>query len=87
VQRSYESLVDGERRALDRCSVFSDGFDLRSATYLSDGLDEYTVFEQRDSLVRKSLVTVDRHGARSVPDAGNDSPIRQRAAHRRRRRQ
>jgi predicted ATPase len=62
VQWSYESLDDGERRSLDRCSVFSDGFDLRSATYVSDNLDEYTVFEQLDSLVRKSLVTVDRQG-------------------------
>jgi predicted ATPase/class 3 adenylate cyclase len=63
VQWSYELLDEGERRMLDRCSVFFDGFDLRAATQLSDGLDEYTVFDQLDSLVRKSLITVDRHGA------------------------
>jgi predicted ATPase len=63
VQWSYELLDEGERRLLDRCSVFSDGFDLHSATHLADGPDEYTVVEQLDSLVRKSLVNVDRRGA------------------------
>jgi predicted ATPase/class 3 adenylate cyclase len=62
VQWSYELLDEGERRLLDRCSVFFDGFDLPSARHLADGADDYTVFEQLDSLVRKSLVTVDRHG-------------------------
>jgi predicted ATPase/class 3 adenylate cyclase len=63
VQWSYELLDEGERRLLKACSVFFDGFDLRAAIHLSDGLDDYTVFDQLDSLVRKSLVTVDRHGA------------------------
>jgi predicted ATPase len=63
VQWSYELLDDGERQLLHRCSVFFDGFDLRSATHLAEGADEYTVFEQLDSLVRKSLITADRHGA------------------------
>jgi predicted ATPase len=63
VQWSYELLGEGERRLLARCSVFFDGFDLRSATHLADGADEYTVFEQLDSLVRKSLITVGRRGA------------------------
>jgi predicted ATPase len=63
VQWSYELLDDSERRLLDRCSVFFDGFDLRSATHVTDGANEYTVFYQLDSLVRKSLIIVDRHGA------------------------
>jgi predicted ATPase len=63
VQWSYELLDEGERRLLDRCSVFFDGFDLHSATHVAGGLDEYAVFDQLDSLVRKSLITVERQGA------------------------
>jgi hypothetical protein len=63
VQWSYELLGEGERRLLDRCSVFFDGFDLPSAAHISDGLDEYTVLDQLDSLVRKSLLTVQRRGS------------------------
>jgi predicted ATPase len=62
VQWSYELLGEAERRLLDRCSVFYDGFDPHSAAYLVDGLDQYAVFDLLDSLVRKSLVTVERHG-------------------------
>jgi predicted ATPase len=65
VQWSHELLGEGERRLLDRCSVFFDGFDLRAATYVAEGADEYTVLEQLDSLVRKSLVTVERRGSRA----------------------
>jgi predicted ATPase len=63
VQWSYELLDESDRCLLDRCSVFFDGFDLRAAAHLSDGLDEYEVFDQLDSLVRKSLITVERRGA------------------------
>jgi predicted ATPase len=62
VQWSYDLLDDDERVVLARCSVFADGFDLAAATRVSggDALDEYTMLDLLDSLVRKSLVTVDR---------------------------
>ena len=60
VQWSYVLLNDDERVVLNRCSVFAGGFDLASATHLCDGFDEYAVLDQLDSLVRKSLVTVER---------------------------
>ena len=52
---------------LDRCSVFAGGFDLESATAVGGGgeLDEYTILDLLDALVRKSLLTVDRSGART----------------------
>jgi predicted ATPase/class 3 adenylate cyclase len=56
VQWSYDLLDDDERAVLGCCSVFADGFDLAAATHLCDGLDEYTVLDRLDSLVRKSLV-------------------------------
>ena len=59
---SYDLLDDDERAVLGRCSVFADGFDLAAATQIcgGDGLDEYTVLDLLDSLVRKSLVTAER---------------------------
>ena len=64
VEWSYDLLDDDERAVLDRCSVFADGFDLAAATHLcgDDGLDEYTVLDLLDSLVRKSLVTAEQVG-------------------------
>jgi predicted ATPase len=62
VQWSYDLLDDNERALLQRCSVFADGFDLAAATHMSDGLDEYAVLDILDSLVRKSLVTVNSVG-------------------------
>ena len=59
---SYDLLEDDERSVLDRCSVFADGFDLAAATHVNDGLDDYHVLDVLDSLVRKSLVTVDPVG-------------------------
>ena len=61
---SYDLLGDDERRVLNRCSAFADGFDLAAATYIcsDDGFDEYGVLDVLDSLVRKSLVTVTRPG-------------------------
>ena len=61
---SYDLLDDDARSVLDRCSVFADGFDLAAAVAVAggDGLDEYTVLDVLDSLVRKSLVTVERAG-------------------------
>ncbi len=60
VQWSYELLNDDERTILNRCSAFAGGFDLAAVTHLCDGFDEYAVLDLLDSLVRKSLVTVDR---------------------------
>ena len=64
VQWSYDLLDDDERTVLGCCSVFADGFDLVAATHVcgGDGLDEYTVLDLLDSLVRKSLVTAGRAG-------------------------
>ena len=58
---SYDLLDTDERAVLDRCSVFADGFDLGAAGAVANaGLDDYTLLDVLDSLVRKSLVTVDR---------------------------
>jgi predicted ATPase len=58
---SYDLLGDDERAVLQRCSVFAGGFDLAAATHLCGG-DEYTVLDVLESLVRKSLITVERLG-------------------------
>ena len=59
---SYDLLVDVERAVLNRASVFSGGFDLPAAVAVcgGDDLDEVDVLDAIDSLVRKSLVTVER---------------------------
>ncbi len=57
---SFELLDADERAVLCRCSVFAGGFDLPAAVSLQDGLDEYTVLDVLDSLVRKSLVTINQ---------------------------
>lgn len=58
---SYDLLDDAERRLLNRCAVFADGFDLAAATHMAtDFADEYEVVDLLDSLVRKSLVTTKR---------------------------
>jgi predicted ATPase len=59
VQWSYDLLDDDERAVLHRCAMFAGGFDLAAVTHLCDGLDEYAVLDQLDSLVRKSLVTTE----------------------------
>ena len=67
MQWSYDLLDDEERVLLNRCSVFIGGFDLAAATTLaSDGtLDEYTVLDLLDALVRKSLLSADRSSGRT----------------------
>ncbi|MCX6521497.1 MAG: NB-ARC domain-containing protein [Actinobacteria bacterium] len=62
VSWSYDLLDEAERRLLDRCSVFADGFELDAAVAVGgDGeLDTFDVLDLLDSLVRKSLLTVDR---------------------------
>jgi tetratricopeptide (TPR) repeat protein len=52
---------------LQRCSVFTGGFDLQSACAVagSDDLDEYAILEVLDALVRKSLLIADRSSKRT----------------------
>jgi predicted ATPase len=63
IQWSFDLLDSAERTLLCRCSVFAGGFDTAAAVAVcGGGLDEYAVLDLLDSLVRKSLVTVDRRG-------------------------
>ena len=64
VQWSYDLLGDDERVGLlQRCSVFAGGFDLAAATHVCEPFDEYAVLVSLESLVRKSLITVEQsHG-------------------------
>ena len=64
VQWSYDLLSDDEQTVLDCSAVFADGFDLAAATEVcpADELDDYRLLDLLDSLVRKSLVTVQRDG-------------------------
>ncbi len=57
---SYDLLDENERFVLNRCAVFSGGFSVVDATHLCQPLDEYVVLDVLDSLVRKSLVTVEQ---------------------------
>ena len=52
---------------LDRCSVFAGGFDLQSACAVAelDDIDDYTVLDLLDALVRKSLLVADRSTGRT----------------------
>ena len=60
VQWSYELLTTEEQDLLGCSSVFADGFSLDSITRVWDRFDEFTVLDLLDSLVRKSLVTLQR---------------------------
>jgi predicted ATPase len=64
---SYDLLNDTEKTVLERCSVFAGGFDLQSACAVagSHDLDEYTILEVLDALVRKSLLIADRSSGRT----------------------
>src|SRR6201981_2283608 len=64
---SYDLLADAEKTLLERCSVFAGGFDLESACAVagSDDLDDYTVLDLLDALVRKSLLIADRSAGRA----------------------
>jgi predicted ATPase len=57
---SYDLLSEDEKLLLDRCSVFTGGFDLQSACAVADSDDEYAVLDRLDALVRKSLLAADR---------------------------
>jgi predicted ATPase len=61
IQWSFDLLDAAERRLLCGCSVFAGGFDAAAAVAVcGDARDEYTVLDLLDSLVRKSLITVER---------------------------
>jgi predicted ATPase len=64
---SYDLLDDAEKSLLARCSVFSGGFDLKSARAVSgfDQSDDYQVLDLLDALVRKSLLIADRSSGRT----------------------
>jgi predicted ATPase len=64
---SYDLLDDAEKALLDRCSVFSGGFDLQSACAVVgfDGSDDYKVLDLLDALVRKSLLIADQSAGRT----------------------
>jgi predicted ATPase/class 3 adenylate cyclase len=63
---SYDLLDDAEKHLLNRCSVFAGGFDLQSACAIARSgnvdvdVDEYTILDLLDALVRKSLLVADR---------------------------
>ena len=60
VQWSYDLLSDDERLVLGRCSVFADGFELDAASAVCECDDDYVMVDLVGSLVRKSLVTMER---------------------------
>ena len=64
---SFELLDDTEKALLERCSVFTGGFDLQSACTVGgfDGADDVTVLDLLDALVRKSLLVTDRSAGRT----------------------
>ena len=64
---SYDLLDDAEKALLERCSVFASGFDLQSACAVAgfDDLDDFTVLDLLDALVRKSLLVADRSAGRT----------------------
>lgn len=67
VQWSYDLLDPAEQGVLQRASLFAGGFSLPAATALCTGdddarLDEFEMLDVLDSLVRKSLLHVDRSG-------------------------
>jgi len=58
---SYDLLDDAEKALLERCSVFTGGFDLESACAVAGfGHDEYGILDLLDASVRKSLLAADR---------------------------
>jgi predicted ATPase len=64
---SYELLDQAEKALLERCSVFSGGFDLQSACAVGgfDDSDDYAILDLLDALVRKSLLIADQSSGRT----------------------
>jgi hypothetical protein len=67
VQWSYDLLDDAEKALPERCSVFAGGFEIQSACAVagSDDPDDFAVMDLLHSLVRKSLLVVDRSTSRT----------------------
>jgi hypothetical protein len=62
---SYDLLSHDEQTVLCCCAVFFNGFELAAAVRVcGPASDEYAVLDHLDSLVRKSLVSAERDGAR-----------------------
>src|SRR5271167_1648741 len=60
---SYDLLDDTAKELLDRCSVFTGGFDLPSVCAVAgfpDDPDDFATLDLLDALVRKSLLVADR---------------------------
>ncbi len=62
VQWSYDLLDATEQRMLQQMSVFAGGFTLSAATAVA-AVDEFDALDLLDSLVRKSLLAIDRDGS------------------------
>ncbi|OBK75018.1 adenylate/guanylate cyclase domain-containing protein [Mycobacterium sp. 1274761.0] len=64
---SYDLLDDAEKSLLNRCSVFTGGFDVQSLCAVAgfDHSDDYLVLDQLDALVRKSLLNTDQSTGRT----------------------
>src|SRR6185437_14551860 len=67
---SYDHLDDTEKELLERCSVFTGGFDLQSACAVTESgdsqdRDDYEVLDLLDALVHKSLLVVERRSGRT----------------------
>jgi predicted ATPase len=62
---SYDHLDDAEKPLLERCSVFSGGFDLQSACAVMGSDDDFATLDLLDALVRKSLLVADRSSGRT----------------------
>jgi len=67
---SYDHLEDPEKALLERCSVFSGGFDLQSACAVAGfpsapDTDDLAILDLLDALVRKSLLVVNRSSGRT----------------------
>ncbi len=62
---SYELLDGAEKALLERCSVFTGGFDLESACAVMGSDDDFATLDLLDALVRKSLLVADRSAGRT----------------------
>jgi predicted ATPase len=62
---SYDLLDEAEKELLDRCSVFTGGFDLPSVCAVAGSTDDFVVLDLLDALVRKSLLVTTRVSGRT----------------------
>ncbi len=62
---SYDLLDEPEKALLERCSVFTGGFNLQSACAVMGSDDDFATLDLLDALVRKSLLVADRSSGRT----------------------